>query len=176
MAELATIARPYADALFKASAAHLLATSQWLDELAAMASDAQLLRFASNPKATSAQLRDLLKVSGNPPVAALADNFLHELIENGRLSALPEIAAQFRKHMNAQSGASDAVLYSAFAVDAQSLDSVRQTLEKRFGRKLHITVQIQEDLIGGVRIAVGDEVLDTSVKARLEQMKVALAA
>ena len=68
------------------------------------------------------------------------------------------------------------MLYSAFAVDAQSLDSVRQTLEKRFGRKLHITVQIQEDLIGGVRIAVGDEVLDTSVKARLEQMKVALAA
>jgi F-type H+-transporting ATPase subunit delta len=141
-----------------------------------MASDAQLLRFASNPKATSAQLRDLLKVSAEPPVAALADNFLHELIEHGRLSALPEIVAQFRKHMNAQSGASDAVLYSAFAVDAQSLDSVRQTLEKRFGRKLHITVQIQEDLIGGVRIAVGDEVLDTSVKARLEQMKVALAA
>ena len=176
MAELATIARPYADALFKASAANLLATSQWLDELAAMASDAQLLRFASSPKATSVQLRDLLRVSGKPPVAALADNFLHELIENGRLSALPEIAAQFRKHMNAQSGASDAVLYSAFAVDAQSLDSVRQTLEKRFGRKLHITVQIQEDLIGGVRIAVGDEVLDTSVKARLEQMKVALAA
>ena len=176
MAELATIARPYADAMFKASTANLLATSQWLDEVAALASDAQLLHFASNPNAAVKQLRDLLTVSAAPPVAALADNFLHELIDNGRLSALPEIAAQFRKHMNAQSGASDAVLYSAFAVDAQSLDSVRQTLEKRFGRKLHLTVQIQEDLIGGVRIAVGDEVLDTSVKARLEQMKVALAA
>ena len=171
MAELATIARPYADALFKASAAQLQATSQWLDEVAALAADAELLRFAGNP-----QLLDLLKVSAQPPMAALAGNFLHELIDNGRLSALPEIAAQFRKHMNSQSGASDAVLYSAFAVDAQSLDSVRQTLEKRFGRKLNITVQIQEELIGGVRIAVGDEVLDTSVKARLEQMKVALAA
>jgi F-type H+-transporting ATPase subunit delta len=176
MAELATIARPYADALFKASAAYLPATSQWLDEVAALAADAELLRFASNPKTKGAQLMDLLKVSATPPLAALADNFLHALIDNGRLSALPEIAAQFRKHMNSQSGASDAVLYSAFAVDAQSLDSVRLTLEKRFGRKLHITVQIQEDLIGGVRIAVGDEVLDTSVKARLEQMKVALAA
>jgi F-type H+-transporting ATPase subunit delta len=176
MAELATIARPYADALFKASTAHLQATSQWLDEVAALASDAQLLRFSSDPSATSNQVIKLLEASAKPPVSALADNFLRELIENGRLSALPEIAAQFRKHMNAQSGASDAVLYSAFAVDAHSLDSVRQTLEKRFGRKLNITVQIQEELIGGVRIAVGDEVLDTSVKARLEQMKVALAA
>jgi len=176
MAELATIARPYADALFKASTAHLQATSQWLDEVAALASDSQLLRFSSDPSATSNQVIKLLEASAKPPVSALADNFLRELIENGRLSALPEIAAQFRKHMNAQSGASDAVLYSAFAVDAHSLDSVRQTLEKRFGRKLNITVQIQEELIGGVRIAVGDEVLDTSVKARLEQMKVALAA
>jgi F-type H+-transporting ATPase subunit delta len=176
MAELATIARPYADALFKASAAHLPATSQWLDEVAALAGDAELLRFAANPKATSAQLRALLKVTAQPPQPTLADNFLHEVIDNGRLGALPEVASQFRKHMNEQSGASDAVLYSAFAVDAPTLDGVRQTLEKRFGRKLNITVQIQEDLIGGVRIAVGDEVLDTSVKARLEQMKVALVA
>jgi len=176
MAELATIARPYADALFKASAAHLPATSQWLDEVAALAGDAELLRFAANPKATSAQLRALLTVTAQPPLPTLADNFLHEVIDNGRLGALPEVASQFRKHMNEQSGASDAVLYSAFAVDAPTLDGVRQTLEKRFGRKLNITVQIQEDLIGGVRIAVGDEVLDTSVKARLEQMKVALVA
>ena len=87
MAELATIARPYADALFKASAAQLQATSQWLDVVTALAADGELLRFASNPKATSAQLLDLLKVSNQPPVAALADNFMHELIENGRLSA-----------------------------------------------------------------------------------------
>jgi F-type H+-transporting ATPase subunit delta len=176
MAELATIARPYADALFKASGAQLQATSLWLDEIAALASDPQLLHFASNPKATRAQIEGLLSVSAQAPNKALAGNFLLEVIDNSRLNALPEIAAQFRKHMNAQSGASDAVLYSAFAVDPQVLDGVRQTLEKRFGRKLHISVQIQEDLIGGVRIAVGDEVLDTSVKARLEQMKVALAA
>jgi F-type H+-transporting ATPase subunit delta len=132
MAELATIARPYADALFKASTAHLQATSQWLDEVAALASDSQLLRFSSDPSATSNQVIKVLEASAKPPVSALADNFLRELIENGRLSALPEIAAQFRKHMNAQSGASDAVLYSAFAVDAHSLDSVRLNLEKRF--------------------------------------------
>jgi F-type H+-transporting ATPase subunit delta len=49
-------------------------------------------------------------------------------------------------------------------------------LEKRFGRKLNLTVQLDESLIGGIRVVVGDEVLDTSVKARLEQMKAALTA
>jgi F-type H+-transporting ATPase subunit delta len=56
------------------------------------------------------------------------------------------------------------------------LADVTQSLEKRFGRKLFVSVQLQPELIGGIRVLVGDEVLDTSVKARLEQMKVALAA
>jgi F-type H+-transporting ATPase subunit delta len=65
-------------------------------------------------------------------------------------------------------------VYSAFALDAAALADLSVTLEKRFGRKLNLTVELQSDLIGGVRVVVGDEVLDTSVKARLEQMKVAL--
>jgi len=89
---------------------------------------------------------------------------------------LPEIASQFRALKNAQSGSSDAVVYSAFAIDAAALAQVAQTLEKRFGRKLNVSVELQPELIGGIRVVVGDEVLDTSVKARLEQMKVALTA
>jgi F-type H+-transporting ATPase subunit delta len=77
---------------------------------------------------------------------------------------------------NAQSGSSDAVVYSAFALDAAALADLSATLEKRFGKKLNLTVELQDDLIGGVRVVVGDEVLDTSVKARLEQMKVALVS
>jgi F-type H+-transporting ATPase subunit delta len=77
---------------------------------------------------------------------------------------------------NAQGGSSDAVVYSAFPIAANVLGEVAQTLEKRFGRKLNVTVQEDPSLIGGIRVVVGDEVLDTSVKARLEQMKVALAA
>jgi len=92
------------------------------------------------------------------------------------LSVLPAIASQFRALKNAQSGSSDAVVYSAFAIDAAALAQVAQTLEKRFGRKLNVSVELQPELIGGIRVVVGDEVLDTSVKARLEQMKVALTA
>ena len=89
---------------------------------------------------------------------------------------MPEIAAQFRSLKNAQSGSSDAVVYSAFPIDGAALAEVAATLEKRFGRKLNVTVELEPELIGGIRVVVGDEVLDTSVKARLEQMKVALTA
>ena len=75
---------------------------------------------------------------------------------------------------NAQSGSSDATVYSAFPLDGPALADLAATLEKRFGRKLNLKVEQEPALIGGVRVVVGDEVLDTSVKARLEQMKVAL--
>jgi len=181
MAELATIARPYADALFKSTASEHAATSQWLDRMAAVAGDPNLLRFADNPKSTVDQVLGLVESVmqegvAREPLTAVARQFLRTVLENGRLSALPEMAAQFRAHMNAEGGASDATIYSAFPMEDAVLVDVTQSLEKRFGRKLFVSVQVQPELIGGIRVLVGDEVLDTSVKARLEQMKVALAA
>jgi F-type H+-transporting ATPase subunit delta len=69
---------------------------------------------------------------------------------------------------------SDATVFSAFPLDAAQLADTVVALERRFGRKLNATVQVDESLIGGIRVVVGDEVFDTSVKARLAQMKVAL--
>jgi F-type H+-transporting ATPase subunit delta len=176
MAELATIARPYAEALFQSSTGDLNGTSQWLDSLAAVAGDQQLQQYAGNPKISDREVFELVTGVVRDPLPAPAQNFLRLVIENGRLSALPEVAAQFRAMKNAQSGASDAVVYSAFPIPAAQLGDVAQTLERRFGRKLNVTVQEDPSLIGGIRVAVGDEVLDASVKARLEQMKVALTA
>jgi F-type H+-transporting ATPase subunit delta len=176
MAELATIARPYAEALYKSAKADLNGAAQWLDALGAVAGNAQLLQFADNPKVTHQQVFDVVADVAKVQLPANAANFLRTVIENGRLAALPEIAAQFRALKNAQSGSSDAVVYSAFPIAASSLGEVAQALEKRFGRKLNVTVQEDPSLIGGIRVVVGDEVLDTSVKARLEQMKVALTA
>jgi len=176
MAELATIARPYAEALFKASAKDLAAVAIWVDELAAIAGNAQLQQFAANPNVSAAQVFDLFAGVAKSTLTEPAKNFLRTVIDNGRLNVLPEIAAQFRALKNALSGSSDAVVYSAFAMDAAAVADVAVTLEKRFGRKLNVAVEIDEALIGGIRVVVGDEVLDTSVKARLEQMKVALTA
>jgi F-type H+-transporting ATPase subunit delta len=176
MAELATIARPYAEALFKAAKGDLNGTAQWLDALAAVAGNVQLLQFADNPKVTHQQVFDVVSDVAKVQLPPPAINFLRAVIENGRLAALPEIATQFRALKNEQSGSSDAVVYSAFPIAASSLGDVANALEKRFGRKLNVTVQEDPSLIGGIRVVVGDEVLDTSVKARLEQMKVALTA
>jgi len=176
MAELATIARPYADALFKAQSADLAGTAAWLDELAAVASNAQLLQFSENPKVSDAQVFDLISGVVKTALPAAGQNFLRLAIENRRLVALPEIASQFRALKNAKSGSSDAVVYSAFPVEGAALTDVSALLEKRFGRKLNVSVEHAPELIGGIRVVVGDEVLDASVKARLEQMKVALTA
>jgi F-type H+-transporting ATPase subunit delta len=180
MAEIATIARPYAEALYKAvkasAAPDAQAASVWVDELAAIAGNPQLLTFSDNPKVTSAQVLDVISGVAKTALPDMAKNFLRTVIENGRLNALPEIAAQFRALKNAQSGSSDATVYSAFPIDGAALAEVAASLEKRFGRKLNVSVALQPELIGGIRVVVGDEVLDTSVKARLEQMKVALTA
>lgn len=176
MAELATIARPYAEALFKASSSDLAGTSAWLDELAAITGDAQLQQFAESPKTSVDQVVGLITGVSKVSLPDRAMNFLRTVIENGRLSVLPEMALQFRKLKNSLSGTSDAVVYSAFPIDPAALSDLAATLESRFARKLNVRVELAPDLIGGIRVVVGDEVLDTSVKARLEQMKVALTA
>lgn len=176
MAEIATIARPYAEALFQASKADLAGTQAWLNSFAAVASDAALLEFAGNPKATNAQIIELVTSVAKVQSSTAAANFLSVIIENGRLNVLPEIAAQFQALKNLAQGVNDAVIYSAFPVEGAALNDLVALLEKRFARKLNCTVQIDESLIGGVRVVVGDEVLDTSVRARLDQMKAALVA
>jgi len=179
MAELATIARPYAEALFKASASDLNGAAVWVDALKDIASNTQLQDYAVNPNVTAVQVFEMFEGIASTAKVALtemAKNFLRTVIDNNRLSALPEIAEQFRVLKNAQSGSSDAVVYSAFAIDSAALADLAVTLEKRFARKLNVSVELQSDLIGGIRVVVGDEVLDSSVKARLEQMKMALTA
>jgi F-type H+-transporting ATPase subunit delta len=174
MAELATIARPYAEALFRAGGN--TAAAEQVSALAAVAADAQLRQYAGNPKVEATQVYELLSSVVKSPLSSQVSNFLRAVLDNGRLDALPEIASQFHALVNAQSGISDATIYSAFPIDGAQLADVVVTLEKRFARKLNASVVVQPELIGGIRVVVGDEVLDTSVKARLEQMKVALAA
>lgn len=177
MAELATIARPYAEALFKASGkSSVAALLKETLALADVAGNAQLRQFASDPKVSASQVVDLITSVLKTPLSDAAKNLLQTVIDNDRLVALPEIAAQFQALVNADSGVSDAVIHSAYPIEPSQLGDVVATLEKRFGRKLNAHVVVEPELIGGIRVVVGDEVLDTSVKARLEQMKVALTA
>jgi F-type H+-transporting ATPase subunit delta len=177
MAELATLARPYAEALFQVAVkGDLKLASSELDALSAVAANPQLRQFADAPSAGAAQVFDVMTSVVKTPLSDASKNLLRTVIDNGRLSVLPEIASQFHALVSQRSGVSDAIVYSAFPIEPAQLADVVASLEKRFKRKLDVSVQLQPDLIGGIRVVVGDEVLDTSVKARLEQMKAALTA
>lgn len=178
MSEFATIARPYAQALFKsASQADVHSLADQLDQLARVASLPVIRQFADDPRATSSAVEDVIVCClGADALAPVVGNLLHVVIENRRLAAIAEIAKQYRDLINAASGVCDATIYSPFPIDDDHLERAVATLEQRFGRKLNASVVVQPDLIGGIRVVVGDEVLDTSVKARLEQMKMTLIA
>ncbi len=182
MAEIATIARPYAEALFKASAADNGGAEivPQIAALGAVARDPQLRQLADNPKVDADLVFNVMAdVVGRQGIAlrGQTQNFLRTLIANGRINALPEIAAQFQALVNNARGVSDATIVSAFPLDQAQVDTLLTTLQPRFGgRRLNATVRVDPDLIGGVRVVVGDEVLDTSVRARLESMKAALTA
>jgi F-type H+-transporting ATPase subunit delta len=182
MAELSTIARPYAEALFAAARAESNAAGAldpWLaavDELAAVAGHPEVAQVVSDPKLSKdrvyALLTDLLK--SKPPGGL--DGLLRLVIENDRVEALPEIARQFRTLKNEAEGAADCRIESAYPLTEQQLGELLQGLSRKFGLQLKPAVEVDADLIGGVRVTVGDHVLDTTVKTRLAQMRGALTA
>ena len=177
MAELATIARPYAEALFRvAKAGNLPAWSELVSEMAHVAAHPDVQALSRNPALTDKQVTETLLALLKSPVTEEAKNFIAMLVENGRVALLPEIGVQFHALKNAEEGAADAEITSAFAISDAQVKQLVVTLEKKFGRKLNPSVHVDSSLIGGVRVVVGDEVLDTSVRAKLQQMHVALAA
>ncbi|WP_244814865.1 F0F1 ATP synthase subunit delta [Caballeronia sp. Lep1P3] len=180
MAELATIARPYAEALFRvAETGDLAGWSTFVEELAQVARLPEVESVASSPKVSREQITDLLLAAVKSPLAqgnAQAKNFVRMLVENHRLPLLPEVAVQFDELKNAREGAADAHIVSAFPLEGAQLNDLVASLERKFTRKLKPIVEIDQSLIGGVRVTVGDEVLDTSVRARLASMQTALTA
>jgi F-type H+-transporting ATPase subunit delta len=179
MAELATIARPYAEALFRvAESGDVAAWSALVQELAQVARLPELASVASSPKVSRAQVADLLLAAVKSPQkdSPQAKNFVQMLVDNHRLALLPEISVQFDELKNAREGAADALIVSAFPLEGAALTDLVASLERKFKRKLKPVVEVDASLIGGVRVTVGDEVLDSSVRARLASMQTALTA
>ena len=177
MAELATVARPYAEALYQvARQGDVAVWAEQVSALAQVAENAELRQFAGSPKVSDEQVYDVVAAAAGVPLSSGVQHFLRAVIDNGRLAVLPAIAVQFNALVNAASGVADAAIFSAYPIEPAQLAEVVAALEQRFGRKLSVNVTLEPELIGGIRVVVGDEVLDTSVKARLERMKVALSA
>jgi len=186
MAELSTVARPYAQALFASVQHDNAALDAWSGLLADLAQLVQVdaVRDAlGNPLLNDAQRGDVLvgllessKPQAKQALPATARNFLDLLLANDRILVLPQIATQFEALKNAQAGTALAEITSAFALDDTQVQELVARLEKKFGLKLKPVVTVDANLIGGVRVAVGDQVLDTSVRAQLAQLRDTLAA
>jgi F-type H+-transporting ATPase subunit delta len=177
MAELATIARPYAEALFEvAQAGDLPVWSAFVQELSGVARMPEVLALSNDPKVSRAEVVELLMSVVKAPAGDAARNFVAMVVDNHRIEALPAVAVQLEEMRNAREGAADVEIASAFPLEGASLAGLVATLERRFGRKLKPHVTVDPSLIGGVCVTIGDEVLDTSVRARLAQMRTALTA
>lgn len=176
MAEIATIARPYAEALYQSAKGDPSATWEWLEGLGQFAANPELLLYVENPQANTQQVLELLEGLLQKPLPEEAKNLVTLLLANGRFAVLPAIATHFKDLKNAGSGVSEAVVYSAFELTEQQKADLQRYLEKRFERTLHLEVREDAALIVGVRVVLGDEVLDLSARAQLEEMKIALAA
>lgn len=178
MAEIATIARPYAEAVFAMAdkAGDLAGWSQRLGSLAAITAHADVRALIGNPKLHGAQLVELVTSLAQGALPAEAKTLVQTLVANGRLAALPEVAAQFETLKNERESRVDAQITSAFELPPAELHNLVADLERRFKRKVHASVAVDRELIGGARVVVGDEVIDGSIRGKLAAMANALTA
>ncbi|TAM81753.1 MAG: F0F1 ATP synthase subunit delta [Candidimonas sp.] len=179
MAELSTIARPYAEALFAAAdedSAGLDAWSALVDELAHVAALADVREALTDPRLSDSNRIELFIGLLKTPLSAWARNFVELLVHNRRILILPQVAEQFEALKNQREGTALAQITSAFPLDDKQVRDLIAALEKKFGLKLKPSVTVDADLIGGVRVVVGDQMLDTSVRAQLARLRDKLAA
>lgn len=176
MSELSTLARPYADAVFRMAQGEndLAGWSSRVASLAMIVSDAQVARLIADPAVSADRVAGLIIDVAGTGLGERGANFVKVLAENGRLTVLPEISVQFESlKANAESTV-EATITSAQELTQAQLDELVAGLKARFNRAVTVQVAVDAELIGGAVIAIGDQVIDGSVKGRLQRMSFAL--
>lgn len=178
MAELSTLARPYAKAAFDfANESGVVA--QWKEYLvfsADLVNDKAFHNYLSQPSMTQeAKLSAMVDVSNNSFPADFK-NFLIQLSENDRLSLLPAIYDEFEILRSIADKEINAIVESAFELSPAEIALLEAGLEKKYGNKVSVTATVNEALIAGVVIRVGDQVIDDSALGKLKQLKTKLTA
>ena len=176
MAEIATIARPYAEAVFRLAkeANALNAWSEQLEMAQMVASDVEMQRLLNDPTLEAKQLSELFLSVLNQKIDVQIANFITLLIDNNRIAILFEIVRQFEVLKAKEGGVLEAQVTSAYTMTTEQIAELSARLESKFNRKINATVTVDLALIGGVVVAVGDEVYDASVRGKLQGMAYAL--
>lgn len=178
MAERSTIARPYAEAVFRiADAENKLA--EWAAMLAALAQVAgnERIRAAiGNPNVPAPKVAGLFISILAGKLTGEVENLVRVLAANQRLELLPEIREQFEVLKNEREGTVEAQVFTAFELEPTQRNELTALLEKHTGRKVRASVALDKELIGGVRVVIGDKVIDASIRAQLGALESALKA
>ena len=178
MAELTTIARPYAEAAFALArdGNALPAWSQMLRLASAVVADPKVAQALDNPVLDAGAKESLLLSICGEKLNAECRSFLRVLIEGDRIGVLPQIQTMYESLKDAADGVAKATIETAFPFQGNELAELTAALEKHFGGKIESTVTVRPELIGGARVTVGDMVIDGSVQEQLRAMAAQLRA
>ena len=176
MAEIQTLARPYAEAVFElAKSSDALARwSEMLAFISAVAADENMQRLSNDPRLDRARFLELFLNICGKNVSDEGANFVHLLLENRRLSLMPEIVLQFEALKAEAEARLEATVVSAFPLEAAQIKTLGDALKRKFGRDVNLTSQVDKTLLGGVVIRAGDLVIDGSLRGRLAELAVHL--
>lgn len=172
MSELATLARPYAAAIFK-RAKETHATAKWSQCLAFMSAvlkNEDISVVVDNPKVNKPRLTALMLDICQGHVNEENENFLKLLVHNNRLGLLPSIAKLFEVLKAEDEGYVEVEVSTAYSLSKEAKHDLITTLEKTLSKKIHINVTVDKSLIGGVLVRAGDRVIDGSIRGRLQQL------
>jgi F-type H+-transporting ATPase subunit delta len=178
MADAITIVRPYAVAAFRL-AKEQNALSRWSEMLSfvsAIASDAQMKAIIENPKVVASDLERLFLSVCEKKLDKAGENMIKLLVEYGRLALLPEVAEAFEDLKAQDEGMLEAEITAAAQPSESEIQALVRRLETKFGKKIEASIKVDPEIIGGIKIVIGDTVIDASVRGQLQEMAYALKA
>jgi F-type H+-transporting ATPase subunit delta len=176
VAELSTIARPYAEAVFKLAKQgnNFADWSNMLEFTSAISADSTMQSMIGDPNVQSTDLEKTFLAVCEGKLNDDGKRMVRVLIDNNRLGVLPAIRDQYELLKAAEQGEVEALVETAMPLNDTQVSELISMLKKRFKKEVRAKVTVNAGLIGGVKVTVGDVVIDASVRGRLDQMATTL--
>ncbi len=173
MTELATLARPYAKAVYALAVErqNIDAISRDLAELSALIRDESLISYIGQPRLTAAEQSEILCRAQGNTLTAEAQGLVRELAHYKRLSLIPHVQGQFEAYVREHLGSMDVEVISAFAMSDSDMQTMAKTLSEKFNRQVTLATEVDSSLLGGVVIRSGDLVIDASIRGKIAKLR-----
>ncbi|WP_075184774.1 F0F1 ATP synthase subunit delta [Teredinibacter haidensis] len=176
MAELITLARPYAKAAFGCARDNkdLQGWSEALTLAATVTAQDKVATLLSSPGLTSEEKTRALVETCGDTFNDKQQNFISILAENGRLPLLPQVQQLFELYKANQEKSVDVTIQSAYKIDGDMESKLAKALTEKLDRKVSLQTSVDESLLGGAVIRAGDTVIDGSVRGKLVKLAEAM--